>query len=121
MFVDAKGVIYGVKPPQPKDERWASDVQYLYNKLEQLRGELDIRADSNLDHTRGPFPRFAFGTSHGGGQKVSERRLSSQRTLNREPQKPTVITPDWERNKKKVLGFFQDPTVQRVCRHLQRT
>ena len=79
VFVDAEGVVYGFKPPQPKGSDWPEHVRYFYEKLKLLKDELHISSDENLRHSRGRFTRFSCGTSHGGGQTV--RALANSRPL----------------------------------------
>lgn len=61
----------GVKPMQPPGAWYLEAIGTVERLFTVLRESLKIgKSSPNRYHTRGDYLRFAFGVSHGGGQKV---------------------------------------------------
>lgn len=70
---DKQGIAYIWKPRLP--DNWDTVVDGVEAALDKLAKALTIEAKM-VEHDRGDFPCFNFGTSYGGGQKVGVSQLT---------------------------------------------
>lgn len=69
--MDSQGKMFGTKVQQPRGDWYLPAVGRVEALLDALRRSLKIADNSpNKNHSRGSYPRFTFGASHGGGQEV---------------------------------------------------
>ncbi|EJD34228.1 hypothetical protein AURDEDRAFT_131283 [Auricularia subglabra TFB-10046 SS5] len=104
MCLDKNRRPFAIKPRQPQGPWYRQSIARVESLLTELRGKLKLQSNSpNVSHTRGQFPRFTFGASHGGGQE-----------------RPTRIAPDWSKHNERLIeAFLADPDVIAVIQHIE--